>query len=217
MDEKKIEAGDRLKVIGRAGVGVDNIDLPAASRRGIIVINAPSGNTLAATELTMANMLAVVRMVPQACASLHAGKWNRNKFTGRQLSGKKLLVIGHSRALRRARRIRHGGRRLRPLHPAHEGRFATRRAHERPRRGRISRRHGDDTHAAHRRNGEHDRRKHAARLQARSVPRELRARRHRRRGGSRAGRCATGGSAASRPMFTARSLSRRGTRSSPRT
>ena len=97
MDEKKIEAGDRLKVIGRAGVGVDNIDLPAASRRGIIVINAPSGNTLAATELTMANMLAVVRMVPQACASLHAGKWNRNKFTGRQLSGKKLLVIGLGR------------------------------------------------------------------------------------------------------------------------
>ena len=88
MDEKKIEAGGKLKVIGRAGVGVDNIDLPAASRHGIIVINAPSGNTLAATELTMANMLAVVRKVPQACASLHAGKWNRNKFTGRQLSGK---------------------------------------------------------------------------------------------------------------------------------
>ncbi len=97
MDERKIEAGRNLKVIGRAGVGVDNIDLSAASRRGIIVINAPSGNTLAATELTMANMLAVVRKVPQACASLHAGKWDRNRFTGRQLSGKKLLIIGLGR------------------------------------------------------------------------------------------------------------------------
>ncbi|MDO5115950.1 MAG: phosphoglycerate dehydrogenase [Synergistaceae bacterium] len=97
MDAAKIEAGKKLKVIGRAGVGVDNIDLPVASRRGIIVINAPSGNTLAATELTMANMLAVVRKVPQACTSLHEGKWDRGKFTGRQLSGKTLLVIGLGR------------------------------------------------------------------------------------------------------------------------
>lgn len=97
MDEKKIEAGRNLKVIGRAGVGVDNIDLPAASRHGIIVINAPSGNTLAATELTMANMLAVVRHVPQACSSLHRGKWDRNRFTGCQLSGRKLLIIGLGR------------------------------------------------------------------------------------------------------------------------
>ena len=97
MDERKIEAGKNLKVIGRAGVGVDNIDLPAASRQGIIVINAPSGNTLAATELTMANMLAVVRHVPQACSSLHRGKWDRNRFTGCQLSGRKLLIIGLGR------------------------------------------------------------------------------------------------------------------------
>ena len=97
MDEKKIEAGRKLKVIGRAGVGVDNIDLAAASRRGIIVINAPSGNTLAAAELTMANMLAVIRRVPQACASLHGGKWERNKFLGRQLSGRRLLIIGLGR------------------------------------------------------------------------------------------------------------------------
>ncbi len=97
MDEKKIEAGKNLKVIGRAGVGVDNIDLPAASRRGIIVINAPSGNTLAATELTMANLLAIVRHVPQACSSLHKGKWDRNRFTGCQLSGRKLLIVGLGR------------------------------------------------------------------------------------------------------------------------
>lgn len=97
MDEKKIEAGRKLKVIGRAGVGVDNIDLAAASRRGIIVINAPSGNTLAAAELTMANMLAVIRRVPQACASLHGGKWERNKFLGCQLSNRRLLIIGLGR------------------------------------------------------------------------------------------------------------------------
>ena len=97
MSEEVIEAGKKLRVIGRAGVGVDNIDLAAASRRGIIVINAPSGNTLAATELTMANMLAVIRHIPQACESLHAGKWERSRFTGRQLSGKKLLIIGLGR------------------------------------------------------------------------------------------------------------------------
>ncbi|MDO4988705.1 MAG: phosphoglycerate dehydrogenase [Synergistes sp.] len=97
MDEAKIEAGKKLKVIGRAGVGVDNIDLPAASRRGIIVINAPSGNTLAATELTMANMLSVVRRVPQACTSLRCAKWERNRFTGMQLNGKTLLIIGLGR------------------------------------------------------------------------------------------------------------------------
>ena len=97
MDAAKIDAAAKLKVIGRAGVGVDNIDLTEASRKGIIVINAPSGNTLAATELTMANMLAVVRRVPQACASLHEGKWDRSRFTGRQLSGRKLLIIGLGR------------------------------------------------------------------------------------------------------------------------
>ena len=97
MDAAKIEAAPQLKVIGRAGVGVDNIDLPAASRHGVIVINAPSGNTLAATELTMANMLAVVRRVPQACTSLHDGHWDRSRFTGCQLSGRKLLIIGLGR------------------------------------------------------------------------------------------------------------------------
>jgi D-3-phosphoglycerate dehydrogenase len=97
MDQEMIEAGTSLRVIGRAGVGVDNINIPAASRRGIIVINAPSGNTLAATELTIANMLAVVRKIPQACNSLHRGEWDRARFTGRQLSGKKLLIIGLGR------------------------------------------------------------------------------------------------------------------------
>lgn len=97
MDEAKIEAGKRLRVIGRAGVGVDNINLAEASRRGIIVLNAPSGNTLAATELTMANMLAVVRRVPHAFHSVKSFKWERSRFVGCQLAGKRLLIIGLGR------------------------------------------------------------------------------------------------------------------------
>ena len=97
MDQETIDAAPAMKVIARAGVGVDNINIPAASRKGIIVINAPSGNTLAATELTMASMLSVVRHVPQAYASLKAGEWKRSKFTGVQLNGKKLLIIGLGR------------------------------------------------------------------------------------------------------------------------
>jgi len=97
MDQECIEAAPKLKVIARAGVGVDNINIPAASRHGIIVINAPTGNTLAATELTMANMLAVIRKIPQAYNSLHNGEWNRSKFTGVQLNAKKLLIIGLGR------------------------------------------------------------------------------------------------------------------------
>ena len=97
MDKEMLDAGVSLKVVGRAGVGVDNIDLPEASRRGIIVINAPTGNTLAATELTMSVMLGVMRKVPQAFASVQAGCWERSKFMGRQLSGRKLLIIGLGR------------------------------------------------------------------------------------------------------------------------
>ncbi|MEG1502013.1 MAG: phosphoglycerate dehydrogenase [Synergistaceae bacterium] len=97
MDEETINAANNLKVIGRAGVGVDNINLPMASKRGIIVINAPSGNTLAATELTMGCMLSAVRKIPQACSSLRNAEWNRNRFTGTQLHNKKLLIIGLGR------------------------------------------------------------------------------------------------------------------------
>lgn len=97
MDEETINAGRVLKVIGRAGVGVDNINIPAASRKGIIVINAPSGNTLAAVEFTIGCMLSVVRKIPQACASVRRGEWTRSKFTGCQLNGKKLLIIGLGR------------------------------------------------------------------------------------------------------------------------
>jgi len=97
MGEEEIEASMKLKVIARAGVGVDNIKLNAATRKGIIVVNAPTGNTLAAAELTMANMLGMIRKVPQAHNSLHNGEWKRSLFTGHQLDGKKLLIIGLGR------------------------------------------------------------------------------------------------------------------------
>ena len=97
MGLEEIEAAKKLKVIGRAGVGVDNINIQEATRRGIIVVNAPTGNTLAATELTMANMLGMIRKVPQAHTSLHKGEWKRSLFTGIQLNGKKLLIIGLGR------------------------------------------------------------------------------------------------------------------------
>lgn len=97
MDKRAIDAAVRAKVIARAGVGVDNVDLQEASKRGIIVINAPTGNTLAATEQTIALMLSSMRRTPHAYASLKAGEWDRKRFTGRQLNGKKLLIIGFGR------------------------------------------------------------------------------------------------------------------------
>ena len=97
MDEEALNAAVNLKVIARAGVGVDNVNVPVASRKGIVVINAPTGNTLAAAELTMALMLALVRKVPQAFGSLRNGEWDRKRFSGHQLSGKKALVLGLGR------------------------------------------------------------------------------------------------------------------------
>jgi len=92
-----IDAGTKLKFIGRAGAGVDNIDTEAATRRGIIVANAPEGNTLAATEHTMAMMLSLARNIPQATASLKKGEWKRSKFMGVELNDKVLGIIGFGR------------------------------------------------------------------------------------------------------------------------
>lgn len=97
MDEEALDAAVKLKVVARAGVGVDNVNVPAASRKGVVVINAPTGNTLAAAELTMALMLAIVRKVPQAFGSIKGGEWDRKRFSGRQLNGKKVLVVGLGR------------------------------------------------------------------------------------------------------------------------
>ena len=92
-----IEAGAKLKVIGRAGVGVDNIDSEAATERGIIVCNAPTSNVVSAAEQTMALMLAVARKTAIADASMKAGNWNRSKFTGVELQDKTLAVFGLGR------------------------------------------------------------------------------------------------------------------------
>ncbi|WP_313991798.1 phosphoglycerate dehydrogenase [uncultured Selenomonas sp.] len=92
-----IARADRLKIIGRAGVGVDNIDVKAATERGIIVINSPGGNTIAATEHTMAMMLSLTRNIPAADATMHAGEWNRKAYVGVELRGKTLGIIGMGR------------------------------------------------------------------------------------------------------------------------
>ncbi len=92
-----IAAADRLKVIGRAGTGIDNVDVDAATRRGIVVANAPESNAVAAAEHTMAMALALARNVPQAHSSLVAGEWARARFGGSELYGKTLGVIGFGR------------------------------------------------------------------------------------------------------------------------
>src|SRR5258708_27675242 len=89
-----IEVARRMRVIGRAGVGVDNIDVEAASRAGILVVNAPAGNTIAAAEHTVAMMMALARHIHQANRSLLEGKWARKSFRGVQLRGKALGVVG---------------------------------------------------------------------------------------------------------------------------
>jgi D-3-phosphoglycerate dehydrogenase / 2-oxoglutarate reductase len=92
-----IDKAERLKVIGRAGTGVDNVDVDAATKRGIIVANAPESNSIAAAEHTLAMALALARNVPQAHSSLVAGQWDRSRFAGNELYGKTLGVIGFGR------------------------------------------------------------------------------------------------------------------------
>lgn len=94
VTEPILAAGRRLRVVGRAGVGVDNIDVPAATRRGILVVNAPRGNIVAAAEHTIALLFAVARWVAQADASVKRGEWTKSKFMGTEIRGKTLGVIG---------------------------------------------------------------------------------------------------------------------------
>ncbi len=89
-----IEKGQRLKVIGRAGVGLDNVDAEAATKRGIIVMNVPAGNTISTAEHTLSMLLALARRIPQAYAHLRSGHWERSKFVGTELFGKTLGVVG---------------------------------------------------------------------------------------------------------------------------
>jgi D-3-phosphoglycerate dehydrogenase / 2-oxoglutarate reductase len=91
---KILEQAARLKVIGRAGIGVDNVDIPAATARGIIVMNTPFGNSITTAEHAITLMLAMARQIPQADASTQAGKWEKNRFMGVEITGKTLGVIG---------------------------------------------------------------------------------------------------------------------------
>src|SRR6056297_1307565 len=94
VTEKILEAADNLKVIGRAGIGTDNIDKPAASKKGVIVMNTPFGNMVTTAEHAIAMMFAVARQLPEASASTHAGKWEKSKFMGVELTNKTLGIIG---------------------------------------------------------------------------------------------------------------------------
>lgn len=92
-----IDAGVNLKIVGRAGTGVDNIDVRAATNKGILVVNTPGGNTISTGELAMSHILALARNIPQATASLKEGRWDRAIYTGTELAGKTLGVIGVGR------------------------------------------------------------------------------------------------------------------------
>jgi len=97
VTKEVLAAGTNLKIVGRAGTGVDNIDCAAASSKGILVVNTPGGNTISTGELALAHILALARNIPQATASLKAGRWDRSKYTGTELAGKTLGVIGVGR------------------------------------------------------------------------------------------------------------------------
>src|SRR3979411_2283939 len=91
---KILEKAQRLRVIGRAGIGVDNVDIPAATAKGIIVMNTPFGNSITTAEHALTLMLALARQIPQPDASTQAGKWEKNRFMGVEITGKTLGIIG---------------------------------------------------------------------------------------------------------------------------
>ncbi|MCX7957374.1 MAG: phosphoglycerate dehydrogenase [Endomicrobia bacterium] len=97
VTKEVIDSADRLKVICRAGTGVDNVDIAAANKKGIVVMNVPGGNTISACEHTVGLLLAMMRNIPQAYNSLKSGRWEREKFTGNELQGKTLGLIGLGR------------------------------------------------------------------------------------------------------------------------
>jgi D-3-phosphoglycerate dehydrogenase len=97
VTQNVLAAAPRLKAVGRAGVGVDNVDVEAATRRGVVVMNTPGGNTVSTAELTFSMLMALARKIPQADASMKAGQWNRKAFQGVELYGKTLGILGIGR------------------------------------------------------------------------------------------------------------------------
>ncbi len=96
-DAELISAAANLKIIARAGVGVDNVDLEAATAKGVVVVNTPDGNTISTAEMTIGLMISLARFIPQGHASMQAGKWDRKSFTGVELKGKTLGLVGFGR------------------------------------------------------------------------------------------------------------------------
>ena len=94
ITKKIIDAGKKLKVLGRAGIGVDNIDINAATDKGIVVMNTPFGNSITTAEHTISLMMSLARNIPQATYSTKLGKWEKSKFMGTELFGKTLGMIG---------------------------------------------------------------------------------------------------------------------------
>ncbi|NNL34816.1 MAG: phosphoglycerate dehydrogenase, partial [Silicimonas sp.] len=94
VSDKVLAAATNLKVIGRAGIGVDNVDIPAASKKGVIVMNTPFGNSITTAEHAVAMMFSVARQIPEASISTHAGKWEKSRFMGVELTSKTLGVVG---------------------------------------------------------------------------------------------------------------------------
>jgi D-3-phosphoglycerate dehydrogenase len=92
-----LEMAQKLKVVGRAGIGLDNVDIPAASQKGIVVMNAPDGNATTAAEHAVSMMMALSRNIPQACMSMKEGKWEKKRFMGREVTGKTFGVVGSGR------------------------------------------------------------------------------------------------------------------------
>ena len=130
MDAEALAAAPNLKVVARAGIGLDNVDVPAATAKGVLVVNAPQSNIVTAAEHALALLLAVARRIPAADASLRAGEWKRSKFTGVELADKTVGVVGLGRIgqLFAARVAAFGTdrHRLRPVPAAGPGRRARR-------------------------------------------------------------------------------------------
>ena len=103
-----LRAAKNLKVIGRAGIGVDNVDIPAATAAGIIVMNTPFGNSITTAEHAIALLMALARDIPAANASTHGGKWEKNRFMGVEVTAKVLGIIGCGEYWRDSRRPRQG-------------------------------------------------------------------------------------------------------------
>ena len=183
VTEKVIEAARNLRVVGRAGIGVDNVDSKAASARGVIVMNTPYGNSITTAEHAISMMLALARQIPAADASTQAGKWEKSKFMGVELYGKTLGVIGcgnigaHRRRPRP--RLENEGHRLRPL-PLAGTRHRNRRRKGRTRRPPEARRLHFTAHAPDRQDPQHPRCRSPRQGPQGRAHRQLRPRRSRR-------------------------------------